>query len=139
MTRRLILAMPFAARLVAADPAADAYQLVGSAVAYLSEGDARGFLSCFDPEMDGYDDLAARISGLLRACAVQSSVEVLRNEGDDSVRSLELDWLLQLKLHYETEQVERRREVVKCRVRKLGKKWKFVSLAPQSLFVPMKV
>jgi hypothetical protein len=139
MTRRLLLAAPFASRLLAADPAAEVYELVGSAAAFLSEGDAQGFLTCFDKGMPGYNPFAASVTGLLRECEVQSSVEVLRNEGDDTACALELDWLVQLKLRYETGQVERRREVVKCRAQRAGKKWKFVSFAPQSLFAPMKV
>ncbi len=139
MTRRLLFAAPFAVRLFGADPASEAYNLVASAAAFLSENDAQGFIGLFDKTMPGYNGFATAVTGMLRECEVQSSVEVLRNEGDDTARALDLDWLVQLKLKYETEQVERRRELVKARAQREGKKWKFVSLSPQSLFGPMKV
>jgi hypothetical protein len=139
MTRRVLLAAPFARRLLAAESAAEVYELVAGAAAYLSESDAQGFLACFDKGMPGYNAFAASVEGMLRQCEVQSSVEVLRNEGDDAARVLEFDWLVQLKLRYETGQVERRRETVKCRAQRAGKRWKFVSFAPQSLLAPMKI
>ena len=139
MTRRLLLAAPFASRLIAADATSQVYELVTDAVSYLSADNAQAFLGCFDKGMPGYEKFAASVTGLVQQCEIQSSVEVLRNEGDDAARAVELDWLMQVKLRYQTEQIERRHEVVKCRAQKAGRKWKFVALSPQSLFAVMKV
>lgn len=139
MTRRLLLATPFTHRLFADDPAIEVYELAGRAAAFLSEDDASGFLGCFDPEMEGYETFAASVAGLLRECEVQSSIEVLRNEGDAVQRLLELDWLMQVKLRSGAGRVERRREAVQCRARKFGKRWKFVSFSPQAFLAPMKL
>lgn len=140
MTRRAcLLTVPFTARVVAADAAGQAYGLVTSAASYLSDGNSAGFIECFDPAMPGCEALGDQVRGLLQQCEVTSSIELRGNEGDDSARALELDWLLHLKLRYETGQVRRRREVVRCGVRKMGRKWKFVSFTPQALLAPMKV
>jgi hypothetical protein len=138
MTRRLLLLAACAAPLFAADAEQQAYDLVTDAATHLSAGNADSFLALFDRAMPGYDEFAARIAALLQQAEVQSSVVVLRNQGDESVRALELDWFLQVRSRHETESIVRRREPVKCTVRKSGRKWKFFSLSPQSLFAPLK-
>jgi hypothetical protein len=138
MTRRLLLALPLAAPLFAADASEQAYELAASAASYLSSGNAEGFVDLLDRSMPGYEEFTTQVRGLLLQTEVQSSVVVLRNEGDEAARALELDWFLQLRARDDTASVLRRREVVKCQVRKAGRKWKFFTFSPQTLFAPPK-
>jgi hypothetical protein len=140
MTRRAwLLAVPCCRALLAADAAEQAYQLVAAAASRLADNNVGGFLDCFDPSMPGYDSFAESVRGLMEQCEVTSSIDLRANQGDETARALELDWTLQLKLRFETQPIERRRERVKCRAQRAGKKWKFVAFTPQSLLAPMKL
>ena len=139
MTRRLVLLLPFTPCLRAADAEEQVFELFTTLASRLSGGDAAGFLDGFDKTMPGYEEFRASVAGLLQQAEVQSSIEFRRNEGTGATRIVEADWFLQIKERYETGAVTRRREIVKCRVEKAGKRWKVFSLEPQSLFAPVKV
>ena len=70
-----------------------------------------------------------------RQAEVQSSIEVVENEGDDRRRSLELDWILRIRREQEATP-GRRQQRVKCRVEKSGKKWRIIALEPLEFFAP---
>jgi hypothetical protein len=139
MTRRCVVLLPFAARLGAATAEEQVFDLFTRLASRLSAGDAAGFLEGFDQTMPGYEDFRANVTGLLQQAEVLSSIEFRRNDGTDTVRSVEADWFLQIKERYETGGVTRRRELVKCRVEKTGRRWKVFALEPQSLFAPVPV
>jgi hypothetical protein len=139
MTRRLLLLLPFVPRPGAADAEDEVFELFTTLASRLSAGDAAGFLDGFDRAMPGYEQFRASVAGLLAQAEVQSSIEFRSNEGTDAARSVEIDWFLQIKERYETGAVTRRREIVKCRVEKAGRRWKVFSLEPQSLFAPVTV
>ena len=139
MTRRLLLLLaPFAPRLASADAADDVYDLFTTLASWLSTGEVVAFLAGFDKTMPGYEQFRADVTALLAQAEVQSSIDFLRNDGNDTVRSVEVDWYLQIRGRYDAQVVARRREIVKCRVEKSGRKWKVFSLEPQSLFAPVK-
>jgi hypothetical protein len=135
MTRRTLLLVPFAARLVA-DSAQEVWDLFASMASALSEANAIVFMNAFDPAMPGYEALRANVTGLLNEAQVQSSIDLVEDNGDDRSRTVELDWLLHIVDQYDNALAERRQQRVKCRVEKSGKKWRVASLDPLQFFAP---
>jgi hypothetical protein len=119
-----------------ADTHADVVDLIASMTAALSNNNAPGFLEALDKAMPGYDRLREAIPALLDQGDIASSVQPLRDDGDDTKRSLELDWYLEIRNPDENAPVIRRREVIRCRVEKRGKHWRITSLDPLSFFDP---
>jgi hypothetical protein len=110
--------------------------LIASMTAALSDNNAPGFLKALDKAMPGYDHLHEAIPELLGQGDIVSSVQPLRDEGDETKRSLDLDWYLEIRNPDETAPVIRRREVIHCRVEKRGARWRITSLDPISFFDP---
>jgi hypothetical protein len=135
MTRRALLLVPFAARL-RADSAQQVWDLFTSMASALSAGDASAFLNAFDAAMPGYEELRAGVTALLREAEVQSSIELVEEVGDDGSRSVEVDWMVHIVDRQDGAVAERRRERLKCRVEKSGKKWRIASLEPLAFFAP---
>lgn len=142
MTRRALFLAPFAACAAArprADSGQEVWDLFASLAAALSEGHSGEFLKGFDPAMPGGDKLRADVTGLLRQAQVQSSIEMLGNEGDDRVRRVELDWILRIDSRQDAGGSVRRRQNIKCRVAKAGRKWRIVAWEPLDFFAPPKL
>lgn len=136
MTRRgLFLAMA-AVPLLGADEAQDVRDFFGQLVSALSEGNADQFMKGFDRSMPGYRMLAANVEALLQQADVQSSVEVLSDDGTAASRMLELDWFLQFVEPKPGGEAKRRRERVRCTLTYQGKKWRINLMEPLSLFAP---
>jgi len=135
MTRRALLLVPLAARL-RADSAQQVWDLFTSMASALSAGDASAFLNAFDTAMPGYEALRAGVTALLREAEVQSSIELVEEAGDDGRRTVELDWLVHIVYRQDGAVAERRRERVKLRVEKSGKKWRIAALEPLEFFAP---
>ena len=135
MTRRALRLVPLAARL-RADSAQQVWDLFTSMASALSAGDASAFLNAFDTAMPGYEALRAGVTALLREAEVQSSIELVEEAGDDGRRTVELDWLVHIVYRQDGAVAERRRERVKLRVEKSGKKWRIASLEPLQFFAP---
>ena len=133
MTRRLLLSLPLALRLHA-DSAGDAWDTIATMASALSEGNAAAFLKAFDPAMPRFAELQAGVKALLDSAEVQSSIDPLRNEGDDQARTVELDWFLQIVQREDTGGVTRRRERIKCRLERAGKRWRVASLDAIAFF-----
>jgi hypothetical protein len=112
-----------------ADAGQQVFDVFTDLASALSAGNAGAFLDVFDRSMPGYEKLRANVTGLLLQAQVQTSIEFLKNEGTDTARAVEVDWFLQAG-------VTRRREVVKCRVERVRKKWKIFALAPVDFFAP---
>lgn len=127
--RRLIL-LAAAGLTVAAQNRPPAQMEVFRAVTEaLANQDTDAFLDSFDPKMAGYDKLRDEIQELFgMAQEIGSTIDVITDEGDEQKRSLELDWLLKI----DTD--EPRRQIVKCRAEKQGKKWKITALEPVEFF-----
>ncbi|MGA2185046.1 MAG: hypothetical protein ABSH47_18665 [Bryobacteraceae bacterium] len=119
-----------------ADTHADVVDLLASMTAALSDNNAPGFLAAVDKAMTGYDRLHEAIPALLEQGDIVSSVQPLRDDGDETKRSLELDWYLEIRNPDETARVIRRREVIRCRVEKRSGHWRVTSLEPLSFFEP---
>jgi len=100
----------------------------------LSNGDAAGFLSAFDPSMPDNETVRSGVMGLAAQGEVQSSVDLIANEGTDSSRTLEVDWTLQVVDEDTGIRRGGREERVKCRLELQGKHWRITSVAPADFF-----
>ena len=142
MTRRTLLALPFAMAL-RADSARDVWDLIGDAASALSNGNASGFLEAFDPKMPGYEGLRADVAALVAETPARTeregifcSIGPVSDKGDDHERELELDWILDIRQRQAAIGATRRQQNVKIRVEKQGKKWRIVSFDPAGFFAP---
>ena len=128
----LLLLISFAA---VADPTADVLSVFSAAAGALTNDDAIAFLDNFDRNMPEYPTLQTDVEGMLAAYDVGSTIEVVSDEGDDQIRSVELDWLLlATRKDAINSAQETRRRVVKCRLERRGKRWKITRLEPVEFF-----
>lgn len=137
MTRRSLIALAAAAALpLRADPATEVWDVVASMAAALAENNAPGFLKPLDLSMPGYDVIARDVEGMLMQAEAHSGINAIRNEGDDSTRTVEVDWELRLRRKGDDLRIEVRRRNVTARFTRQGKRWVVVQLDPISLFAP---
>ena len=61
---------------------------------------------------------------------VQSSIDLVNNDGDDARRTIEVDWLLRLVPRGQGASPVQRQQKVKCVLEKRGRKWQIESLDP---------
>lgn len=98
---------------------------------------ARKFMEAIDPAMAGYAQLRDNVLAMEQGADVESGVDIVKNEGDDKVRSIDVDWSLNLLSHETGVTAVQRRQVVTCRLEKQGKKWRITSLEPREFFGPV--
>jgi hypothetical protein len=110
-----------------------------SMAAALSDVNPAQFMKAFDKDMPDYDKLRNEIVALMTQTEISSSIEVVKDEGDDSKRSVDLDWYLQVRSLLPDGPIVTRREVIHCELRKEGKQWKIVSLQPLEFFAPARL
>jgi hypothetical protein len=122
-----------------ADTHADVVDLFGSMAAALTDVNVPQFMKACDDEMTGYDTLKVNITGLVRETEIASSIEVVKDDGDESKRSVDLDWYLQIRSLLQNGPIVTRRKIVHCELRKESKRWKIVSLQPIEFFAPAKL
>ena len=132
--------------LLAAPSVDGAWVAIAAASAALAQGDATVsaaepedaviFLSAFDRAMPGYAGLRSNIIALARTYQVDSAVELISNDGDDTVRTLKLDWRLNLISQVTNISSLEREETITCEVRREGGKWRVVALQPAAFFAP---
>jgi hypothetical protein len=134
MSRRAFL-MALAAPLLA-EGQQDIMDLLTDMASALSEGNGTAFLDHVDHSMRDYEKLERNILALTAQNEVTSSIDLLKEDGDEHARSAELDWFLQIRSREQTGPLERRRQTVKCGLERGKKKWKIVSLEPVSFFAP---
>jgi hypothetical protein len=102
----------------------------------LSEGNGLAFLDRVDHSMPAYEKLQRNILALVAQNEIVAAIDVIEDEGDDQTRAVKVDWLLQIRSREETGALIRRREIVKCRLERVKKKWKVASLEPIAFFAP---
>ena len=102
----------------------------------LSEGNGLAFLDRMDHSMPDYEKLQRNILALVAQNELVAAIDVIENEGDEQTRAVLVDWLLQIRSREETGTLVRRREIVKCRLERVKKKWKLASLDPIAFFAP---
>jgi len=134
MWRRFLILLSLAA-LLRADSEKDAWNLVHSLADALSAANVTAFLDAFDRSMPGYDRLRTNVVGLLAQGDVGCNIEVTSNDGDDAERTLTLDWILTLEPKEVSPGMKRWEKKARCRLKRVGKKWKIVSFEPVDLFL----
>jgi hypothetical protein len=117
-----------------ADTHDDVIDLFTSMAAALSEINVPQFMDAFDKDMPDYGNLKTGVTALVRQADVTSTIEPLTDEGDDTKRTVELDWYLEIRSLLPDGPLVRRREVVHCELRKEKKHWKIVALKPVEFF-----
>jgi hypothetical protein len=132
-----LLAIGFAPGARAADPPRDVVEFFSDLARALVDAhsddprfpsSAAGFLEHFDSKMSSYEDLRHNVEDLVSRGDVGSAIDFVTDEGDEQKRTLDLDWLLEIK-----DQPDRRK-ILKCTIEKRGKHWKITSLAPVDFF-----
>lgn len=132
-----LLASPTAARSQVSDPAAGIKRLLLDASRSLQSANAALFMGLFDrASFDGYAALREDIGALTAHRRIASSVSVGVPEGGPEQWTASVDWLLELTPKLDPGPVERRRQTLRVSVRKRGKRWRIVGLAPVGFFAP---
>jgi hypothetical protein len=123
----------------AADAQQQIFDMFTKIASALSDDDPAMFIEAVDPGMPNFQDFRRDVVALADLADVTNSIEVLSDSGDDTHRAEELDWFLEIVGKSEPHPLERRREVVKFRLERKGKKWKIVSIEPLHFFAPPKI
>jgi len=130
-------AMGSASRAV--DAQQQVFDLFSKIASALSDDDPAMFIEAVDPGMPHFEDFRRDVVALTDLADITNSIEVLSDKGDDTHRAEELDWFLEIVGKSDPHPVERRRDVVKFRLERKGKKWKIVSIDPLHFFGPPKI
>ena len=125
----------------------DAYSRMSKLASSLSDGDAFRAVESFDRDMPGYHSVVEHIQALTQQAEILCSIDVVTDkEADDpaaDVHHLDLDWYMTLTSKMDTGPVERRRTRVQATLRRIktksGEDWRIVSLAPATIFDPIKI
>jgi len=120
----------------AGDEAAEVRDLFARLAEALSRASAPGFLRHFDRRMAAYAQLERDVVALLNQFEVASSVEVREEQGDSRERSVEVDWMLELRSLAATGPSERRRATLKATLSRRGRAWQITALEPAAFFAP---
>jgi hypothetical protein len=114
--------------------------VIGNMANALSTVNAPKFMDAFDKTMPEYETLKSNVPALMNQSEITSSIEIIKEDGDDTKRVLDLDWYLEIRSLLPDGPIERRREIIHCElVRKDKKHWKIVSLKPMNFFAPAKL
>ncbi len=130
-----LLAAPVTA-LIADPPPEHIIALFSAMATALSESNPAAFLKPIDRAMKNYQKLEGYVRALTTQGEVSCSVEFLKDEGDDSRRTVMVDWFLQISSRQDSGPLERRRENVTCQLTRNKKSWTVMSLEPVELFRP---
>lgn len=138
-TAVVFLAAVFSMLPAYADAHDEVMNLFGSVAAALTDVNPARFMSAFDKDMPDYDKLKDAVTALANQAEITSSIEPVKEEGDDSKRTVDLDWYLQVRSLYPNGPIVTRRQIIHCELRKEQKRWKIVSLKPVEFFAPAKL
>jgi len=137
IARSFVLIVAAAAALLA-DTHAQVVDLFASMTSKLSEDNGAGFMAGFDKNMPDFSRLQGYIDALISQAVVSSSIDPVKDEGDDSKRSVDLDWILQIRSREASGPLIERHETVHAELVKQKKGWRIVSIAPLNFFEPAK-
>ena len=133
----ILVAVPLAC--LYADAQSEVTDLFASMAAALIEVNVPKFMDAFDKNMPDYEQLKNQIEALTNQAEVSSSIEPIKNEGDDKKRSVDLDWYLEVRSLLQDGPIVRRREVIHCELQREKRDWKIVSLKQLEFFAPAKL
>jgi hypothetical protein len=118
------------------DAAAEAWDVLTRMAAALGRGNANEFLRFCEPSLPGYPVLRTNVTALAQQAEAESSIDPVRNEGNDSTRDLEVNWSLRLVGRSGIGRVTNRRTTVTVRLARRTRGWRAVELAPVDFFAP---
>jgi hypothetical protein len=146
---RSAILVSIAAAFACADAHDDVIEVVTTMAGSLTEvsgvgaglvrGNVSKFMSAFSKDMPDYGTLENNVTQLVMQAEVSSSIQTVTEDGDDRARTIDLDWVLQIRSLEQDGPVITRREVIHCALRKEKKHWKIVSLKPLDFFAPAKL
>ena len=113
---------------------AEAWDVVYSFAQSLNDDSAAPGMRQFDPAMPGFADLKNAVAALWTRYRIEPALDLKSNEGDDTLRVLEIDWTLTLNNPQDPVDSTSRELKTTCRVAKQGKAWRIVEFSPVSLF-----
>ncbi|HTM47091.1 MAG TPA: hypothetical protein VL285_00315 [Bryobacteraceae bacterium] len=119
-----------------ADVEQELSDLVAAMASGLSEGNAAAFLKTVDASLPGYESFAANVRGLVAQNALSSSIEIVKQDGDNRGRNLELDWLLEITGTDGSRNFVRRQDTVKVRLERRKGRWRVTAIEPRGFFAP---
>ena len=122
-----------------ADAQSEVLNLLGNTASALADYNVPKFMESFDKEMPDYDKLKDSATALTNQAEVTSAIELVKEEGDDAKRSVDLDWYLQVRSLMPDGPIITRRQIVHCELRRDGKRWKITLIAPIEFFAPAKL
>ena len=117
-----------------ADAHDDVAEVVTSMAAALTDVNVSKFMAAFSKDMPGYGTLENNVTALVKQGDVSSSIQTVTEDGDDQARSIDLDWVLEVRSLEQDGPLVRRREVIHCELHKEKKHWKVVSIKPLDFF-----
>ena len=136
---RSVLLVSIAAAFACADAHDDVIEVVTSMAGALTDVNVPKFMSAFSKDMPDYGTIENNVTALVKQADVSSSVQTVSEAGDDQARTIDLDWVLEVRSLEQDGPVVRRREVIHCQLRKEKKHWKIVSLKPLDFFAAAKL
>ena len=119
-----------------ADEAGEVRDLFARLAEALSTSSAAEFLRRFDRRMPAYARLERDVVALLNQFEVSSSVELGEDKGDGRERTVEVDWMLELRSLAPTGPTLRRRATLRVTLVRRGKAWQITALEPADFFAP---
>ena len=121
-----------------ADTHQDVLDLFASMTSKLSDDNAAGFMDGFDKSMADYGKLRQWIAGLIAQAEVSSTIEPIKDEGDETKRSVDLDWTMQIRSREASGPLVERQQTVHAELVKQKKRWRIVAISPVDFFEPPK-
>jgi hypothetical protein len=100
----------------------------------LNDDTAPPTMEQFDRTMGNFGELKNGVMEMWNRYQIDSSLDLLSNEGDDRHRTLRVDWTLTLKNPQDPVDSTRREQTVNCRMERRGETWRIVGFDPASFF-----
>jgi hypothetical protein len=116
----------------------EAWDAVFAFASSLNDDSAPPSLTQFDPAMPGFEAFRNTIKTLWTQFQIEPSLDLINSEGDDTHRTLSIEWTMDLRNQQDPTDATQRDQTVTIRVEKQGKNWRIVALDPQTLFAPAK-
>lgn len=136
IARNLVVIAGMTFTLAFAGAPADILDLFASMTSALANGNPPGFMNAFDKKMENYGKLSSYVAGMIAEAEVSSSIDPIKDEGDDNKRSLDLDWTLQLRSRQISGPLVQREQTIHAELVKEKKHWRIVSISSLDFFAP---
>ncbi|MGO9230370.1 MAG: hypothetical protein ACLQKA_14350 [Bryobacteraceae bacterium] len=93
-----------------------------------------GFLAAFDSKLPSYESLRGGAESLTAQGEVDSTIGLTTDEGTDTVRTLEVDWTLEVVDTETGGRILQRESPLTVKLERRGRRWLIVSIAPLDFF-----